>query len=292
MKKYDNIIKNHYDDVASNFGASPSSTMEDRSIRNKETELIVTAINQYITSIEAKEDEENTFDLLDVGCGNGYTLSCICDKLTSIHAEGVEYNDNLREIAKNRFSKGEVFIYKGDIRSSTSLPKKKYDVLLCQRVLINILDRADQKIALENLLDLVKHEGLLIFIESFLSGLDALNAARKEFELEATPAAYHNLYLEDDFFVYPQLKQLFFFPENIFSTHYFISRVFHASYTASLNKEGKKNSHFVSFFSQALPDAIGNFSPLRFLTFQKIETLPPQSRINIINPLFCGAAAS
>ena len=54
-------------------------------------------------------------------------------------------------------------------------------------------------------------------------------------------------------------------------THYFVSRVMHQSFLESSEREFKRNSEFVSFFIQALPDSIGTYSPIKFFAFTKVN---------------------
>jgi SAM-dependent methyltransferase len=250
--------------VAESEKDSELSTMRNVFIRQKETEFIINAIKCF-------SNENRVNSLVDVGCGNGYTLSLMGKFFSNFSISGVEYTDSLREIALRRFKNSDVSIFQGDIRFSDTLPKNKYDILLCQRVLINLLDPEDQKKALENLIDLVNIGGLLIFCESFKSGLINLNNARKEFGLEPILSAYHNLYLDDNFFETKRLSENTTSTTNTLSTHFFVARVLHAAFLKAKNEEFVRNSHFVSFFSQALPDSCGNYSPLRFLSFRKLD---------------------
>jgi len=262
--EYDSAIKQHYDNVAKNDKDSATSTMADLYIREKETALIIKQINKYI------EQKNGKLSIVDVGCGNGYTLSKLSETFPDFDFEGVEFNDSLRAIAKERFLQKTTKISAGDIRLPESLPQKKFDVLICQRVIINLLNPEDQKNALNNLLELVKPNGLLIFIECFKSELINLNSARSEFGLDILPYAHHNLYLDDDFFTRSELNEFSFSEQNSFSTHYFVSRVLHPSFLKATAGDFLRNSHFVSFFSQALPDSIGNYSPLKLLAFKKV----------------------
>lgn len=259
---YDVIIQNHYDSVAKVHGDSASSTMEDAYVRNKESSLILEIISKF-------HKNNADFNLIDVGCGNGYTLSLLRKNFSSANLFGVEYNKSLRKIAEDRFENLSVKISAGDVRNFDTLPEKSFDIVICQRVLINILNKNDQFNALNNILKLAKQNGIFIFIESFLNGLKNLNAARNEFGLENMNMAHHNLYLEDDFFKNIQLKPLDLVNANIFSSHYFISRVLHQSFLSSMGKDFSRNSHFVSFFSNAFPESVGEYSPLKVLAFQK-----------------------
>lgn len=72
-KEYDDKIARHYKDVAQEHGLSSSSTMSDEITRALETE----AISQFVgESLRLRQAEGSTepATIMDVGCGNGYTL--------------------------------------------------------------------------------------------------------------------------------------------------------------------------------------------------------------------------
>ena len=144
------------------------------------------------------------------------------------------------------------------------------DIIICQRVLINLLDKQDQIKALKNILDSLKSGGILISIEAFSSNLTHLNLCRKELGLSIIPPAHHNLYLEDLFFETPLLnKEISEEGDNYLSTHYFITRVLHDVALKATDSPFVRNSLFVDFFDKALPPGIGNFSPLKCMFFRK-----------------------
>ena len=277
---YDATIKQHYDRVAQTDKAAPTSTMADLYVREKETAFISSQIAEYTHQRKLKHldgeqyarkpGNDSKLSVLDVGCGNGYTLERISESFPDFDFKGIEFNASLREIAAKRFLKKDIPISEGDIRILSSLPQKKCDILICQRVIINLLDATDQKTALSNLVEIVNPKGLLIFIECLKSGLANLNSARSEFELGELPPAHHNLYLEDDFFSHPSLKEFDNSKLEGFSTHYFVSRVLHPTFLNGNKPDFVRNSHFVSFFSQALPDSIGKYSPLKLFAFTKL----------------------
>lgn len=184
-------------------------------------------------------------------------------------------------MASSRFNANDrVSILEGDIRDRDFSKGTTADILICQRVLINLLAIEDQKEALSNIVASVKSPsawrsgGTLLFIESFASPLARLNEARSEFDLPPIPPAHHNLYLPDDFFKLQQLKPFrtdgLLMPPNFLSTHYYVTRVLHAIVTPK-NKPFKRNSEFVKFFTDALNQNAGDYSPLKLYIFEKAE---------------------
>ena len=88
MKKlYDKLITDHYNSVAAKFKKSKLSTMNDVYVRNEETKFILSTIKR----------SKKKLKILDIGCGNGYTLSQISN-LKRHHLFGMENNFSLYKI--------------------------------------------------------------------------------------------------------------------------------------------------------------------------------------------------
>ncbi len=139
MKDYEKIVMEHYDQVAIEDGDSALSTMKDKYVREQETHAITTAIVAY-----ANESNRDDISVIDVGCGNGYTLSEIRNRSKGIILEGLEKNDSLREIAKKRLD-GIANVKEGDILHPMVDTLGSKDIVVSQRVVINLLDKEDQK---------------------------------------------------------------------------------------------------------------------------------------------------
>lgn len=283
---YDVIVRKHYDQVAGRAGLSSSSTMEDKIVRAKETDAILRLVRVTYerSGTPGRHAAAAQLAILDVGCGNGYTLARVAEAFPRARCIGLEPNAKLRSLAKQQTRNlKHVKILNGDLRdiSAFAVAPVSVDILISQRVLINILDAADQRRALENCISLVKTGGVLLFLESTVRGLTGLNDARAEFELEPIKPAFHNLYLPDGFFNQPALRELTATglpPRNFLSTHYYVSRVLHDVMlrAAKLNGRFHRNSRFVQFLSAALADGVGDYAPLQLHCFRKEE--PTRSR--------------
>ena len=90
--------------------------------------------------------------------------------------------------------------------------------------------------------------------------------------MPAIKQAHHNLYLQDNFYDITELKKFiiddYAFPENFLSTHYYITRVLHPIFIK--DKRIKRNSEFVNFFTRALQENTGDYSPLKLYLFEII----------------------
>jgi SAM-dependent methyltransferase len=273
--EYDEKILRHYNEVAKTCGTLPASTMADEFVRRRETETILNFVRAVAR--RATPAVRNTgLTIVDIGCGNGYTLRQLSEAIPGHGYIGIEFNAALRTLAIEQNAK-HARVIAGDIRdlSTIGVERNSVDILICQRVLINLMVEKDQKKALDNVLSLVRPGGALLFIEAFREGLQNLNDARAEFGLAPIEPAIHNLYLNGDFFLHRDLKPADFLDWNIetnfFSTHYYISRVLHEVFNVAAGvTERRRNSHFVRFWSAALPAAIGDYSPLRIYSFVKV----------------------
>lgn len=270
---YEDQVMDHYTKVAQTVGLSSSCTMEDEYIRAGETRAIMSLVETAAKTVAGR------LRVLDVGCGNGYTLRTLAEQIRNIGLEdrvelmGIEKNPDLLQLAQKMNEDWPVAVSGGDIlRAETlSIDKGSVDICVSQRVIINLMDSADQRAATGNLVNLVKPDGHLLFIECFQDAMENLNAARKEFSLEPTAPAIHNLYLPPGFFDIPELKEAapagWDIPANLFSVHYYVQRVLQSALRGNVID---RNSNFVRFFSAALPDAVGDYAPLRIHCFRKI----------------------
>ncbi len=267
MKDYEKIVMDHYDQVATEDGDSSLSTMKDQYVRDKETEAIIKAICAYTNEVGRKD-----VSIMDVGCGNGYTLSEIRKQSDEYIIEGLEKNDLLRNIAQKRFKDTGVNIYKGDILDNLAEQAGYKDVVISQRVVINLLDRADQEKAIDNICGLVNRGGILIMIECMNSPLENLNAARAEFGFSPIKESFHNQYLDET--MLPDERNGFkryvadgIMAENYLSSHYYVGRVLHDIILSG--RPFMRNSHFLDFMRKSVPEGIGDYSPIKFYVFKK-----------------------
>ena len=261
MAEYDSHIREHYASVAESAGLSSASTMADKMIRQRETE----AIESFVGLATGGRGR-----VADFGCGNGYTLEVLADAYPEAELYGFEYTPELRELAAQRLD-GRAKIAPGDIRAPQFWGEDSFDAIVVQRVLINLLDPADQRASFENIVRAVRPGGHVFFIECFIEPLADLNEAREELGMEPIPPAHHNLYLEEGFYAHDDLIDFqhpdWVYVPNYMSTHYFVSRAFEAGLTK--DRPFKRNSQVQRFFSKALPPAIGNFGPLMFYAFTR-----------------------
>ena len=131
------------------------------------------------------------------------------------------------------------------ISSSSYLKNQKYDLVITERVLINLDTWEEQKKAILDIMDLVEENGKYLMCENIQEGLDNLNEMRSKIDLDPIEKPWHNRYLFQ--------KELDMINEveiidsvDFSSTYYFFSRIINAgvasiennnpSYDAPVNK--------------------------------------------------------
>jgi len=265
----DQIIQGHYKTQAEKYKDSPSSTMEDVVIRQKELDSIFSFFNLR----EARVINNKT---LEIGCGNGYTLQQLATAYPDTEFHGLDFSQDLLEIATKRKIPNGSFS-RGDVRK-LEFADNSFDIVYTERCLINLLTWEDQQQGLSEICRVLKKGGFYFMIESFTDGFDNLNKARNELGLSGIPVAHHNLYFDKSLFR-QFIAPLFTIADpvslgaadtavlasNFLSSHYFTARVIHPLLTKG--DQDLKNTEFVKFFSFLPPS--GNYAPIQAHVLQK-----------------------
>jgi SAM-dependent methyltransferase len=272
MDEYDRIIREHYQREAHLHCLSPESTMADSYIRDWESASIVAFVRWRI-SVGALSPGDT---IADVGCGNGYTIARLAVEFPQFQFRGYDQLDEFVGMAQDRLAGfTNATVQQGDLRQGYELS----DVALAvsQRVLINILDPNDQKVAIANLVRLLRQgqqPGSAILIESFSEALLNLNTARAEHALPPLRPQHHNLYLDSDCFDAAGLRRLRpphpVLQRNYLSSHYFFGRVLYPLLTP--DSPVARNSHLVDMLRQGLGAPMGDYSPLQVLCFERRQS--------------------
>lgn len=263
---YTETIKEHYKQIALKHGPSPDSTMADVTIRQRETDAVL----RFVELVARKEGRP--LRVADIGCGNGYTLERLHERFPEHTYVGVEFVDGMQRVAEERLAGTGIEIRHGDIRDADFTGGETFDVVILQRLLVNLLDAEDQRTGLNHCVEAVRPGGYLFAIEAFGPPLELLNEARAEVLLDPIPEAKNNLFLDMDFFegqenLEPFAPEGWDFTPNELSTHYFVSRVFFPM--ATKGQPLKRNALFMLFFTEALEQGVGDYSPLLFLPFRR-----------------------
>ena len=258
----DDLIRKHWTSQAEIHGAATTCGMEDEIIRAKELEAISTFVALQLA------ETRRAHKVLDLGCGNGFTL----EQLSKAHPRhgfwGIDYSLELLSIARRRI---DCDVARADARA-LPFPRAFFDIIYSERCLINIPDSPGQEVALEEIARVLAPGGHYLMIEAFTDGHANYNKARRECGLPEVDVAFHNKYIEKDLFLAAANRHFTVVPEtgplqrNFLSSHYFISRVL---YPLTTKADFVRNSEFVKFFSGLAP--MGNYSPIQAVILQRRE---------------------
>lgn len=223
---------------------------------------------------EIKKYLKDDLKVLEIGCGNGISAVELA-KSYNLDILSVDYSPKMIENAKILLSeqsqnnlKGKIEFQVLDIRELSKI-KGVYDIVISERVLIN-LDSYDEQIKTINVIEtILKPKGKFIMCESSTKGLEMINYERKKFKLESIKMPWHNNYIDDDRLnndlnkIRLNLKSINHFS----STYYFLSRIVYAHYADKNNLKIDYESE-INKMSYNLP-CLGNFSQTKIWEWEK-----------------------
>jgi ubiquinone/menaquinone biosynthesis C-methylase UbiE len=186
-----------------------------------------------------------TDSMADIGCGDGEATVQYAAKVA--RCVGMERSEHLRakaEKAAKERGAANLSIRSGDILD-TSLPAACFDVILTQRVLINLASWEEQMQGILNVHRMLKPGGRYIMIENTSDAFLALNNVRVELGMAPIPQHWHNR-----FFDYHELIDFFrgkfqLLRHYDFGLYYLLTRVYVPMFAS-----------FVGWGTQAVKDPI------------------------------------
>ena len=171
--------------------------------------------------------------ILDLGCGSGTAAFYFLDNL-EVTITGIDFSPKMiaeakRAAAEKGFKDEQLGFSVGDIRDVKELEKseERYDVVMTERVLINLDNWQEQKDAIDGIISLLKPGGLYLMCENLKEGLDNLNRVRASINLEEIEKPWHNRYIgqnEVSEITSAELLEV----RDFTSGYYFLSRVVNA----------------------------------------------------------------
>lgn len=185
-------------------------------------------------------------EIVDIGCGDGKATVAYARKVKKCVA--YERSNFLRKEAADEVKRSglkNTIIKDGDILKMKKIPEQP-NVLITQRLLINLASWSEQKEAIENIYKMLRPGSLYIMIENTNDAYLALNDMRYQVGLEPVPIHWHNL-----FFDYNQLMDFLkdkfqLLDSHNFGLYYFLTRVYSQMFLkfAGFGKNAVKDSLF------------------------------------------------
>ena len=173
--------------------------------------------------------------LADVGCGDGRATRRYARLVES--AVGIERSEHLRSVAladQQTDPVPNLEFRAGDILDLSA--HEQFDVVVTERVLINLPSWGHQQQALEQIARRLRPGGMYVMIENTEDGDEALNELRERAGLKAIPQHWHNLFLDWDAFAAFAEPEFELVERRGFSLYYLLTRVYaqlFASFTGS-----------------------------------------------------------
>ena len=264
---YEDEVKSHYREQVSHARLSGESTMPDHVVREKEIEAILQTLSLF-----GRKDMR----ILEIGCGNGMLLNELHNNGYT-NCTGIDFLEEFVDLARSRELPYEISL--GDVRS-LQFEDFFFDIVIAERVIINLKDFEHQNKAFGEVQRVLKHGGHFVMFEAYEDAWLNTNEARSEFGLGPIPMAKQNrwfkegemdLLIADRFQKITEVNGTALPPENLLSSHYFMSRVVHSVLAETLKNDEVKerNTHFTRFFGEVLPPH-GNYAPVKYSCMRRI----------------------
>lgn len=226
---------------------------------------LVTSRDVQLRTLEIQTIESHlkSGDILDCGCGNGYTTLHLAKKLSNSHLVGVDFSENMIDGA-NRFLKESQLqsnceFHCANIFNFLEKDNRKYDTIITERLLINLPSEKHQLDLIDILSTKLKPKGRLILVEASKNGLKQLNEVRVDCELEPIPDVYagndSSLKINEEH-LKSHIKnnsEITLIAEQNFSVYHLISRALHPLY---VKPESPKFSNPLNEFARLLQSAV------------------------------------
>lgn len=259
-------IKEYWDERAKQYSGISAATTNDVHLRELEISTIIETFHQI--------DIPKNGSVLDVGCGDGYSVFKVAQAISDFCFLGIDYSENMIKNACKRLEshpelKDCVTFIVGDVTElKETCANSVYDVILSDRCLINLDSAESQYHAIAQIAEHTKPGGYYIAIENFIEGHENMNKARRSVGVPEISVRWHNLYFKEHEFIYNVER---FFEDIIFknfsSSYYFATRVIYSAMCQMRGEEPDYN-HEIHQFSVNLP-WIGQFSPIRMAVMRK-----------------------
>jgi ubiquinone/menaquinone biosynthesis C-methylase UbiE len=190
MKKDVEAIRKFWDRRAAEFGADSSATLREHYLRALEIWTMLKKIKKF-----------GPRNVLDVGCGNGYSTRIYAAELKGTEFVGMDFSAEMIKAAREANSLDNLRFQTGDISDISTFPEGRFDLIISQRALQNLVSYEDQKRGIENLLRKKTKDGILLLMECSKPGLERLQKWRKRLGMAEAENVepWHNHFLRDDY---------------------------------------------------------------------------------------------
>ena len=259
-------IKDYWDERARQYSDNPAATTDDIYLRELEIFTIIQTLKEIRLPVQG--------NLLDVGCGDGYSLLTVAEAFEYVSFWAIDYSEDMIGLALRRLEsrpelKSRVQMMVGDVMVLRRVCRHTlFDVVLSDRCLINLDSFENQSEAIAQIANHTRPGGYFIAIENFTEGHENMNAARRQMGLPEIPVRWHNLYFQEEPFI--QCVERFFqdiLLKDFSSSYYFATRVIYSA-MCQMKGEIPDYLHEIHRLAVRLP-WFGKFSPIRMAVMQR-----------------------
>jgi SAM-dependent methyltransferase len=257
-------IRQFWDDQAAALGANPRATTPDHWLR----ELEIGSISTWLSSLEAGAD------ILDIGCGNGYSTLRLAESFPGHRFVGGDFSAAMIASARAALAKRPALgdRVRFDVQDVLNLEAGAYDVVISDRCLINLPSFELQCDAVDQINAALRPGGLYLAIENFTGAQENLNRERASLGLEPITTRWHNLFLDQDAFLrYCGRTFEISKVEPISSTYYLVTRLVYAKLCQLQDIEPGYDDPIYEIATR-LP-AIGDLGPVKLVALRKRDQL-------------------
>jgi SAM-dependent methyltransferase len=254
-------IRQFWNEQAEAHAEQPRATTPDHWIR----ELEIASLSERLAGVPAGSR------VLDIGCGNGYSVFKLADAHSELSFVGGDYAAAMVEAARGSLRErpeleGRVRFEELDV---LALPADgDFDVVITDRCLINLPSFDHQREAIARIAGAVTPGGRYLAIENFHGGQDGMNRQRERLGLPPIPIRWHNCFLDEAAFA--EACSEFFEvgpPAPIASTYYLITRCVYSK-LCQLAGEEPGYDHPIYEIATQLP-AVGDFGPVKLVAMER-----------------------
>jgi SAM-dependent methyltransferase len=178
--------------------------------------------------------------VLEVGCGNGFLTDVL--RRACEFVDAFDFSENMVQQASALHGESNNRFFHDSVLTGSNVAPP-YDGVVCVRVLINLRDASEQKIAIRNMASWLGPKGQLILVEGFQDGFDALNQTRRATGIPEMKPAAINFYsgLSD---ILPIIEKEFTIVRRFHTGMFdFLTRVVYPSLVGAENAQGPSDFH-------------------------------------------------
>lgn len=220
--------------------------------------------------------------VIDLGCGNGYTLISLAKHLREWDLVGIDFSKNLIEGAKYLLGQERAglqsipsFICSDALKHLESISNNSIKYIITERFIQNLPNVNWQKKAIEEIYRVLQKGGKLLMCEGSKTGFNALNDLRKKLGLPSIPATSSDnvsaIRIDDETFENYVRSEIGFKLEGKygFKQYFIISRIFYPLMVSPLSPRFDSKFSEIARMIQENTDFTAGYGSNHFWVMQK-----------------------